>query len=312
MRQLIQIQVLNGRNPGKLLFALPALTGSPRPTTQIAPVYVFSNNTACYGFPPPEELKSISKRNLLHSRKTSRLRITSQLPSARNAWYAMVPNGGCSLETKGENVQKAGFGGLIVFDTTKEGKLSSNSGRQISTRSDIDEFLVPILLMTSADALWIQNHTGTALRMLSKSYPIIRLSRLSVPAHQLVLKLGFEMIIMFVALIISATLVLSLCLSGILVYNCAKYRELFFWETILHGSLILLDAHTNYTIPKLSTIPFPETTLTEEETAPSTSSNATHHRNGHWNDACCICLDEFEAGHRVRVLPCRHMFHSTW
>lgn len=314
VRQLVRIQVLNGAEPGKQLYALSELTGgAPQPTTKIAPVYAFSNTTACYSITLPEDLKSVSKRNSLRSRKFGRLRIAGQLPAARNVWFAMVPNGGCSLEIKGENAQRAGFGGLIVHDVTKPRTYHSSARGRVSARSDVDDSSIPVLLMSYVDAQWIYNFTGEPLKMFPRTYPIIRLSRLTVPVHQLILKLGFEMVIMFVALVISATLVLSLCLSGLLIYNFAKHRELFFWETVLHGSLILLDAHTpNYAIPKLSTIPFPETTLTEEDTLFSRCENNNRHTAGHWNDACSICLDEFEVGHRVRVLPCRHMFHSTW
>jgi hypothetical protein len=29
------------------------------------------------------------------------------------------------------------------------------------------------------------------------------------------------------------------------------------------------------------------------------------------NSTCCICLDDFEAGARVKTLPCGHLFHDT-
>ena len=28
--------------------------------------------------------------------------------------------------------------------------------------------------------------------------------------------------------------------------------------------------------------------------------------------SCCICIDRFCAGHRVRRLPCKHLFHATY
>jgi hypothetical protein len=50
---------------------------------------------------------------------------------------------------------------------------------------------------------------------------------------------------------------------------------------------------------------------TSSLSAVTTPVPARVRRNGIINDACSICLDDFTDGVQVKVLPCRHAFHTN-
>lgn len=61
-----------------------------------------------------------------------------------------------------------------------------------------------------------------------------------------------------------------------------------------------------------------ETTTSNEAPANSASSSNASNSNAQKQEtplteqSCCICLETFCTGHRVRRLPCRHLFHTTY
>ena len=308
----IQIKVLNTKSSQSPLYAIPALFGAlPSPNMAVSLLNLGSVD-ACTPFKIDFEHEKWINSTLVDGSKANLSQ--KRMFYKRTKWFAFVNRGGCPFDVKAFEAQKAGFAGIIIFGNRSAHDFDETPIR-MSPHNVGDQVRIHAMYMAHHDA---QRLLDITLAMtddpLGQRYPLLQLNPVQwslYPDHSLLETLAVEMIILLVTVALSSTVVLSICFIVLLMRNLIFHRQLRLMQTLLDGSFVLLDMRQEEFVPKLSKIPFPERILTDEDVALLSAKNDDSERPWMCRDCCAICLDDFEPKMHVRILPCRHVFHST-
>jgi RING-like zinc finger len=199
-------------------------------------------------------------------------------------------------------MQQAGFSGVLIYNTNNE---RSDATVRMSAHSLADD---------------IQVFAG----FLSRIHGTRLLSQLRVPNNLVYITLSpqnvnfftkkqlvnslVDMGVLFILVIMTGTSFLTIGLGMNFAHNLLIHGELLAIETIHEASLVILAvANKQPSAPKLKSITFPSKILVKQDL-----SNDWKGGGVKGQEACPICIEEYEVGDCVRELPCHHFFHDTW
>lgn len=199
-------------------------------------------------------------------------------------------------------MQQAGFKGVLIYNSNGENRDATLRMSAHSLGDDIDVF-----------AGFVSRING--LRLLSQLRIPNNLVYITLSPHittffskQIIINGLIDMAILFMLVILTGTAFLVIGLGLNFAHNLLTYGELLAVETVHEASLIILAvANQQPSTPKLKSISFPTKTLVKKDL-----SNDWKLGGVKGQEACPICIEEYEVGDSVRELPCRHFFHDTW
>ena len=309
-----QIKLINSKSAPRPLYAIPALFGTIPQSDFNAPLLILKQS-ACDPFQiefPSFEWSDTSSTlsNRLSETKNDK---TDQTRKSTH-WFAMIKRGGCAFDLKVFEAQKAGFAGVIIYTDYSPGDFEEAPVR-MSPHNVGSLVSIPSMYLTFKDASsLISASHGLSNSSINTSVPILHISSVQwgiLPGHSIGEILFLETFVLSIAVVLSSTIVLCICLLFLVARNVYQYQEPRLYEAIIVGSCMLLDIRREEHIPKLRKIPFPEKTLTSEDVQ-LLARDEDPAKKWICRDCCSICLDEFVVGSQARILPCRHVFHSSW
>ncbi|KAI9483423.1 MAG: hypothetical protein EXX96DRAFT_558157 [Benjaminiella poitrasii] len=187
-----------------------------------------------------------------------------------NNWIALVRRGGCSFITKVRNMQQSGAIAVIVGDPTHPTWIT------MYAPGDTSDIIIP--------SVFLAKNEYNKLLLLTK---LLDTPMLAV--------LQYDDLNDFWPLIdILIIVILSPCIMLFLIYISWKIRQ---------GVQRRRELAPISVVSRLSVKIF--NSASDKET------------NAYYNDdtneepeSCAICLEEYETGNELRILPCKHQFHS--
>ena len=298
-----RIEVANSVIELPPIYGLPALFGVMPKRPLVGELHIFTNQSACYNI-SDLRLENKLKTKMNRRNEASSLKLT------------MIPRGDCSFDMKALNAQKAGFDAVIIYNEgfERDNSLFNDYPIRMAPGKYAKEVRIPVMHLTQSDAKQIRFASQhLASQSAFDNRPKLRIALFKRPFltyRSLTQELLFQSLILLITVIFSASVVLSLSFIFLILQNVFKFGSPLVQQTIIQGSLILLDGDFQHITPKLRTIPFPETCLTPEDIR--VLRNDDENRALLSRESCAICLEEFAIGNKARVLPCRHVFHTAW
>merc|ERR1719354_590657 len=225
----------------------------------------------------------------------------TQYNASVSKWIGVVQRGGCPFDQKVFYMQQAGFQAVLIFNNNVE---KGDVTVRMSAHSLGDEIYIFAGFLSRFDGMRLVSNLQIPKQPI---FGVLSPKSNDFITKEILLNGLSDMAVLFVLVIFTGSGFLLFGLILNFIYNLAIYGELFAVETMHEASLIILAiANQEPSAPKLKTITFPLKTLTKS------------HLNNDWRlggvkgqEACPICIEEYEMGDTVRELPCHHMFHDT-
>eukprot|EP00899_Mesostigma_viride_P012086 jgi/Mesvir1/20879/Mv07957-RA.1 len=194
----------------------------------------------------------------------------------RGTWFALVIRGSCSFEQKVLNAQNAGADAVIVFDNERNRELIRMAGRNVA------DIIIP--------AVFVDNRAGRQLQFLLQSpgtrvwiVPTIEDTSLSALA------------VAFIA---------TVCVTAVMAsFFFMRRRQA---ELAAAGAGARADAPVGLSAAEIKLLP----TLVFKSVQRDPEAGAGESGDSSWS-VCAVCLEEYANGDKLRLLPCRHEFHSA-
>jgi hypothetical protein len=210
----------------------------------------------------------------------------------------MIAQGSCPSNLKIVNAELAGFSSVFLYN-----ERSPFASQNVSELKDFNMMILSADSANSRRILRLMSNKAVCPAVLNSNVVIFLSFR------TLFLEIAINLFVVYLAefLVLTAWLIIY---TGV---NIVLYRNFRINQSILNGCMALVENSPSIYAPKLQSIPFPEKTLTEKNIEELKSFTGIFESDiSSYHDSCGICLEEFQVRNKVRSLPCRHLFHSSW
>lgn len=218
-------------------------------------------------------------------------------------WIALVPRGSCHFSTKVRNVQEANGSAVIIYDSDKDPDIPIMCAAQ----GDDDDITIPSVAVSEEDGPKLSKYSGSKIKLTAfQPFPQDRCNRY----------FPFKWTALTVVIISGA--MLALCM-GTLMAAVRRRQNLTFFEPL--DAVLGRQSQPTMSGDAVNELPSKiYTPLTEgigEKDGQAQLNPVPGNEGGieikfcREEQNCSICLDEFQAGQKQRLLPCSHVFHAT-